>query len=185
MEAAARDQAESLPAVNITRVRRSPPFTGLLLPGTIAPLTEAYLYARATGYIKKRYADIGDRVHEGQVLAEIDAPDLDLEVAQARAMLAQSEQQLAQSKASLENAQAQEELARVTWERYRVLVQHGAVSRQDADQQLANYRAERPTCTCRKPPCTLRRRTCAPIAPTSTGRSRCNHSRRSARPLAA
>lgn len=142
VEAAARNRAESLPMVNVTPVKRSPPMTGLLLPGTIAPLTEAYLYARATGYIKKRYADIGDRVREGQVLAEIDAPDLDQEVAQARAAVAQSEQQLAQSKASLENAQAQEELARVTWERYRILVQHGAVSRQDADQQFANYRSQ-------------------------------------------
>jgi multidrug efflux pump subunit AcrA (membrane-fusion protein) len=128
--------------VNVTPVRRSSPMTGLLLPGTVTPLTEAYLYARATGYVTKRYADIGDRVRTGQVLADIDAPDLDQQVAQARAALAQSEQQLAQSKAALENAQAQEELARVTWERYRVLVQHGAVSRQDADQQLANYRSQ-------------------------------------------
>ena len=142
VEAAARYQAESLPIVNVTPVKRSSPVTGLLLPGTITPLTEAYLYARATGYVRKRYADIGDRVHAGEVLADIDAPDLDQQVAQARAAVAQSEQQLAQAKASLENAQAQEELARVTWERYRVLVQHGAVSRQDADQQLANYKSQ-------------------------------------------
>ncbi len=142
VEAAARSRAESLPTVNVTPVKRSPPVTGLLLPGNITPLTEAYLYARATGYVRRRYADIGDRVHKGQILAEIDAPDLDQEVAQARAALAQSEQLLQQAHASLENAQAQEELARVTWERYRVLVQHGAVSRQDADQQQANYKSQ-------------------------------------------
>lgn len=142
VETAARNRAESLPMVNVTPVKRSSPVTGLLLPGTITPLTEAYLYARATGYVHQRFADIGDRVHTGEILAEIEAPDLDEAVAQARATLAQSEQQLAQAKAALENAQAQEELARVTWERYRVLVQHGAVSRQDADQQLANYKSQ-------------------------------------------
>jgi multidrug efflux pump subunit AcrA (membrane-fusion protein) len=142
VEAAARRRAEALPIVNVTQVKRSEPVTGLLLPGNITPLTEAYIYARATGYVSRRYVDIGDRVHAGQILAEIDAPDLDQEVAQARAALAQSEEQLSQARASLENAQAQEELARVTWERYRVLVQHGAVSRQDADQQLANYKSQ-------------------------------------------
>ena len=142
VEAAARNRAETLPAVNVTPVKRAPPVNDLLLPGTVTPFTEAYVYARATGYVRRRYADIGDRVHAGQVLADIDAPDLDQEVAQARAALAQAGQQLAQAKASLENAQAQEELARVTWERYRVLVQHGAVSRQDADQQLANYKSQ-------------------------------------------
>lgn len=139
---AAEREAHALPTVNVTKVHRSPAVANLLLPGTITPFAEAYLYARSTGYVKRRYADIGDHVTEGQLLAEVEAPDLDAQVAQARAQVAQANQQLAQSKASLENAQAQEDLARVTWERYRVLVEHGAVSRQEADQQLATYRSD-------------------------------------------
>jgi multidrug efflux pump subunit AcrA (membrane-fusion protein) len=137
---AARREVESLPVVNVVQVRRSPPFSDLLLPGNITPVTEAYIFARATGYVRRRYVDIGDRVRANQVLAEIEAPDLDAQVAQARATVSQTEQQLAQTQAALENSIAQEELSRVTWERYRVLVAHGAVSRQDADTQLANYR---------------------------------------------
>jgi multidrug efflux pump subunit AcrA (membrane-fusion protein) len=140
VQAAAERLAHSLPVVSVAKVRRSPRVATLLLPGNITPLAETYIYARATGYVRRRSADIGDRVRQGQLLADIDAPDLDAQVAQARATLAQSEQQLAQAHAALENAQAQEELARVTWNRYRVLVEHGAVSRQDADTQLAGYR---------------------------------------------
>ncbi len=140
VQAAAQRQAQALPSVNVTPVHRSPGTNDLLLPGNMAPLQEAYIYARAMGYVAHRYADIGDLVKKDQVLAEIDAPDLDAQVDQARATLAQAERQLVQATAALENAQAQQELARVTWERYNVLVQHGAVSRQDADQQLANYR---------------------------------------------
>ena len=138
--ALAAQQANSLPNVNAMAVRRSPSVATLLLPGAATPYQESYLYARATGYVSKRYVDIGDRVRKGQLLADIDSPDLDAQVAQARAQVAQAEQQLAQAQASLENAKAQEDLARVTADRYKVLVDHGAVSRQDYDQQEANYR---------------------------------------------
>jgi multidrug efflux pump subunit AcrA (membrane-fusion protein) len=138
--AAAQREANRIPVVPITPVVRSPSVATLLLPGNITPLTEAYIYARATGYVRRRYVDIGDRVHQGQLLAEIDAPDLDAQVAQARALLLQSEKQLDQARAARENAIAQAELARVTWDRYRVLVRDGAVSRQDADTEYANHR---------------------------------------------
>ena len=137
---AAQREANRIPVVPITVVERSPSAATLLLPGNITPLTEAYIYARATGYVRRRYADIGDRVHKGQLLAEIDAPDLDAQVDQARAILLQAEKQLEQTIASLENARAQEDLAKVTWQRYRALVEDGAVSRQDADTQTANYK---------------------------------------------
>jgi RND family efflux transporter MFP subunit len=87
--------------------------------------------------VKKRYADMGDRVKEGQILAEIEAPELDQQVAQARAAVSQAEQQLAQIKASLAQAQAQRDLAKVTSDRYTNLIAKGAVSRQDADVQQA------------------------------------------------
>ena len=137
---AAQAEANRIPVVQSTVVQRSPSVATLLLPGNITPLTEAYIYARATGYVRSRYADIGDRVHKGQLLAEIEAPDLDAQVVQARALLLQAQKQLDQTRAALENSVAQEELARVTWERYRVLVRDGAVSRQDADTEYANFR---------------------------------------------
>ena len=140
VQADADREATALPSANVTLVKPSPSIATLLLPGDINPFTEAYIYARATGYVGRRYADIGDRVREGQLLADIDAPDLDAQVAQARASLSQAEQQLSQAKAALDSANAQEYLAKLTWDRYKVLVTHGAVSRQDADTQEANYK---------------------------------------------
>jgi multidrug efflux pump subunit AcrA (membrane-fusion protein) len=106
-----------------------------LLPGNITPITEAYIFARAAGYLKQRYVDIGDRVSAGQMLADIEAPDLDLQVAQARAALAQAQGQLGQSQATLDQLTATRDLAVLTWERYKILTAKGAVSRQDGDNQ--------------------------------------------------
>ncbi len=141
VEASAREERQALPVVNVTKVRRSPGSTTLLLPGNMTPLTEAYLYARANGYVSKRLADIGDRVKKNQLLAVIEAPDLDQQVEQARASLAQAEHQVSQAQQQVENARSQEELARVTQERYKVLLEHGAVARQDADQVFTTYRS--------------------------------------------
>src|SRR5678816_1362295 len=91
------------------------------------------VFARAAGYLKKRYVDIGDQVKEGQLLAEVDAPDLDQQVSQAHAAVAQAEGQLGQTQASLEQLIATRDLATVTWGRYKVLTASGAVSRQDGD----------------------------------------------------
>jgi len=141
VEAAAKQEEASLPVVSAAQVTRSPSLTSQLLPGNTTPLTEAYLYARATGYVTKRLADIGDRVKKGQLLAVIEAPDLDQQVRQARASLSQAEHQVGQAQQQLENALSQEQLAKVTWERYKVLLEHGAVARQDADQQYTNYKS--------------------------------------------
>src|SRR3954471_14104837 len=78
--AAAKEERESLPRVNSARAKRAPADVDIVLPGTIAPLAEASIYARASGYVKKRYADMGDRVKEGQLLAEIEVPELDQQV---------------------------------------------------------------------------------------------------------
>jgi multidrug efflux pump subunit AcrA (membrane-fusion protein) len=137
--ATARREESALAPVDVVKVKRSPFVSHLLLPGDITPLIEAPLYARASGYIVKRYVDIGDRVSANQLMATIDAPDLDQQVAQGRAALSQARQQLGQSQATLEQSQAQLELAKVTWDRYASLVTKGAVSRQDADQQKSNY----------------------------------------------
>ena len=73
-------------------------------------------------------------------MAEIDAPELDQQVAQSRAAVSQSEQQLTQAKAALVQAESQRDLAKVTAERYNNLVAKGAVARQDADTQQSNYK---------------------------------------------
>ncbi len=103
------------------------------LPGTMQPFDSATLFARATGYIAKRNVDIGSKIHTGDVLAVIAAPDLDQQLAQARAQLTQTEASLAQSKAALQQAQANQDLASVTNRRYSQLAAKGYAAQQDAD----------------------------------------------------
>lgn len=138
----ARREEEALPMVNYFRARRSPPTDQLMLPGTIQALTDAPILARADGYIRKRHADIGDRVKAGQLLADIEAPDLDQQVRQAQAQLLQAEAAERQASASLEQGRANEELARVSAVRWQNLVRRGAVSRQENDTYQANYQAQ-------------------------------------------
>ena len=128
----AQERKNAKPVVEVQRALQVRDQQGLTLPGTTIPLTEAYIYARANGYLKKRYADIGDHVIKGQLLGVIDAPDLDAQVAQAREQLRQAEQQLEQQRSQLA-------LATVTVNRYRVLVAKGVFSRQDGDTQETNY----------------------------------------------
>lgn len=134
IDAQANAERNAKPVVEVQQVLQVKDQQGLVLPGTTTPLTEAYIYARANGYLKKRYADIGDHVVKGQLLAVIDAPDLDAQVAQAREQLRQAEQQLEQQRSQLA-------LATVTVNRYRVLVAKGVFSRQDGDVQETNYAA--------------------------------------------
>ncbi len=131
----AEAQKNALPIVEVMQVKNTPPSNDLTVPGTTTPLTQANVYARASGYLKKRYVDIGDHVHQGQLLALIDAPDLDQQVDQARAALRQAQSQLAQQ-------QSQLELAQVTWDRWKVLVAKGVFSRQDGDQRATDYNAQ-------------------------------------------
>ncbi len=128
----AAERRNAKPVVEVAKVTRSHSSPGLIVPGTTLPLTEAFVYARANGYLQKRLVDIGDHVHKGQLLAIIDAPDLDAQVAQAVQQLRQAEQQLDQQRAQLA-------LATVTVNRYRVLVAKGVFSRQDGDTQETNY----------------------------------------------
>ena len=131
----ASQDRDALPVIEVEQVKRAGAGGGLVIPGTITPLTEAYVYARANGYLTRRLVDIGDHVRRGQLLAVIDSPDLDRQVDQSREQLRQAQAQLVQQ-------QAQLALTRITVERYRVLVAKGAVSRQDADQQETNYGAQ-------------------------------------------
>jgi multidrug efflux pump subunit AcrA (membrane-fusion protein) len=140
IDAAAAVRRSTPPLVNAAIVKRAASSAGVLLPGTVTPITEAYIFARAAGYLKRRYVDIGDRVRSGQRLADIDAPDLDQQVNQAEAALAQSEGQLRQAQATLKQLVATHNLAEITWSRYKVLTATGAVSRQEGDVQSTSAR---------------------------------------------
>jgi multidrug efflux pump subunit AcrA (membrane-fusion protein) len=131
----AKQREQEQPQVEVVQVKRSRTPGELTVPGTTASLIEAYIYARANGYLSKRFVDIGDHVRRGQLLALIDAPDLDQQVDQAREQLHQSESQV-------EQQQAQLNLNRVTWDRWRILVAKGVFSRQDGDQREADYKAQ-------------------------------------------
>ena len=110
LDAAAARSAETPPRVSVAIARRAPPTSELTLPGNAQPFRGAALYARINGYLKHWLVDIGDRVKEGQLLAEISTPDVDDQLAQARA-------NLVLSKANVEVAQANLELARITLQR--------------------------------------------------------------------
>ena len=136
---ASEREKHSLPVVNTVRVRRAASTSELVLPGDVQAITDAPIYARADGYVRRRYVDIGDRVKEGQILAEIETPDLDQQVRQARASLLQARSALAQAEANLVQAKSTEHLAQLTVERWNVLVARGVLARQDGDQKQADY----------------------------------------------
>jgi RND family efflux transporter MFP subunit len=102
---AAAEVTTALPRVTVVVARSTAPEAEQVLPGSSLPLLEAGLYPRATGYIKKRLVDIGDRVQAGQLLAVIDSPDLDDQLAQARANLEQAKANLVLNEANAELAQ--------------------------------------------------------------------------------
>jgi RND family efflux transporter MFP subunit len=137
----AQEESQALPPVNVTAVDQASSKSLLVLPGSIQAVTEAPVLARASGYIRKRYADIGDRVKEGQLLAEIDAAELDQQVAQAKASVDQANSSLEQATANLQQGKTTSDMARYTFERWDALVKKGAVSRQDADTYKSTYEA--------------------------------------------
>lgn len=130
------------PVVPAAVVTRAPKETTLLLPGTLQAITEAPVLSRADGYVKRRYADIGDHVTQGQVLADIEAPELAQQVNQAAAALDQTRAALEQAKANLNQGAANRELSRVTAVRYGNLVKRGIVSRQENDTYQARFQAD-------------------------------------------
>lgn len=135
-------QEQSLPRVLIATVAPAQGGNQLVLPGNIEPVTEAPLLARSTGYIKNRFVDIGDRVKAGQLLAEIEAPELDQQVEQAEAALKQAQASYDQTTANYDQGKANMELARITAQRYGNLAARGVVSRQDNDQYQAAYQSQ-------------------------------------------
>jgi RND family efflux transporter MFP subunit len=108
------------------------------LPGTVAAFDQATIYARATGYIAERRVDIGSRVHKGDRLVRISAPDLDQQLAQANAQLVQMQAALAQATATLAAASSTTNLAQVTNGRTSQLANQGWETKQNADTTRLN-----------------------------------------------
>jgi RND family efflux transporter MFP subunit len=122
-----------LPRVKVSTATAAEGGRSLTLPGSLVASRQAFINARATGYVTRWLVDIGDRVHAGDVLAELDTPELSQQVAQARAALKQKE-------AALEQATANREFARVTGARQDALFAQALASKQDDDQANAQVK---------------------------------------------
>jgi multidrug efflux system membrane fusion protein len=122
-------EAQAIPTVEVIQPTTADLDPELVLPGDVEAFYEAPIYARVPGYVKQWYEDIGAHVKAGQVLAEIDTPDLD--------------QQLEQTQADLATAQANEQLAKITAERWQSLLKRDAVARQDADEKMGDWQAKK------------------------------------------
>ncbi|WP_314959894.1 efflux RND transporter periplasmic adaptor subunit [Bradyrhizobium cosmicum] len=121
--ATAAEGRNLVPQVRVATVTPSDSIEIVKLPATTSAFASANIFARASGYVATRAVDIGDHVKAGQLLAEIVAPELDHQIAQAEATLAQLNSSLLQ-------AQANRELAKVTWDRDRPLVEKGWLTAQ-------------------------------------------------------
>ena len=117
----------AIPSVDVTHPLEGAPTQEIVLPGTTQAFTDTPLYARTNGYLKQWYFDIGARVRKGQLLAEIDTPEVD--------------QQLQQARADYATAQANLQLAKTTADRWQFLVKSGSVSKQETDQAVSNLAA--------------------------------------------
>jgi RND family efflux transporter MFP subunit len=121
--------AQAVPTVALATLAHGEANRTLKLPGTIQPYYKASIYARVSGYLKGWNQDIGAHVSTGEVLASIEAPDLD--------------QQLAQAKATLASAKANYDIAAITANRYAILIKSQSVSQQLADQTAADAAAKK------------------------------------------
>lgn len=143
--AAAQSIQNALPAVNVITAQQAPASAELELPGNIEAIQLATVSAQTSGYLKRWYVDIGDRVKAGQLLAEIDTPEVDQELEQARSTLVQAQASLGQAEANLRQAITNMDFARVSYERWKTLAEQHVVSDQDRDQTQAAYNAAKAT----------------------------------------
>jgi RND family efflux transporter MFP subunit len=135
-ELALATDAAAVPAVAVALAAPGPAWEEVVLPGTVQAIYDTPIYARTSGYVKRWYTDIGTLVKAGDLLAEIDSPEVDRQLEQARA-------QLVQIQAALEQAQAKMELAKVTTDRTAVLVRQGWTSYQQGDQDRLTFAASK------------------------------------------
>jgi len=119
---------QSTPTVNVIHAKPSAATTALTLPATLQALQSAPIYARTSGYMRKWFVDIGDNVGRGQLLAVIDAPEVD--------------QQLAAARADLQTARANQQLAATTATRWQSMLGKDAVSKQETDEKVGDLAAK-------------------------------------------
>ena len=115
--------------VSVVLPTRAAPAQEIILPGNVQPFSSSPIYARTNGYLRKWYVDIGEHVKQGQLLAVIDAPEVD--------------QQVEQSVSNLNTAKANLELAEITKNRYQGLLKSKAVAQQDVDNAVGTYNANK------------------------------------------
>lgn len=120
-------EQQAIPSVELIAPKAVSEGAELVLPGTLRAYIEAPIYARVSGYVRRWYVDIGAHVRAGQVLAEIETPELD--------------QQIHQAEADLTTAQANEKLAAITTERWKNMLTSQSVSQQEADEKAGDYAA--------------------------------------------
>jgi RND family efflux transporter MFP subunit len=121
----------SIPSVHVTYPQPGDKVQKVDLPGNVQAFNDTPIYARTSGYLKRWYVDIGTHVHTGQLMAEIETPELD--------------QQLQQARADLKTSQANLDMAAITSKRWQNLLAKHAVSKQEADQALSDYEARQAT----------------------------------------
>jgi RND family efflux transporter MFP subunit len=119
----------AVPTVSVIHPKLGAPETEIVLPGNIQAFNDSPIYARTDGYLKNWYADIGAHVKQGQLLAEIETPEVD--------------QQLYQARADLNTAQANYNLSEITASRYQGLAQSDSVSKQDVDNAVGDFQAKK------------------------------------------
>ena len=122
-----RTQEAAIPTVAVVFPKEGAPTQEIVLPGNTQAFSDAPIYARTSGYLKRWYFDIGTHVQKGQLLAEIETPEVD--------------QQLQQARADLHTAQANLNIAKITAARWQDLVSTGSVSQQETDQAVSNLSA--------------------------------------------
>jgi RND family efflux transporter MFP subunit len=119
----------AVPTVNVIRPKQTTTSQELVLPANVEPYINAPIYARTNGYLKRWYADIGAHVKKGQLLAEIETPEID--------------QQLLQARANVATAQANLKLAETTATRYQDLLKSDSVSQQETDNAVGSLNANK------------------------------------------
>ena len=119
----------AVPTVAVVKPKPSAPAQEIVLPASVQPYINSPIFARTNGYLKKWYVDIGAHVRKGQLLAEIETPEVD--------------QQLRQSRANLATAEANLNLSKITADRYEGLLKSDSVAKQDADNAVGTYNANR------------------------------------------
>ncbi|HXQ26374.1 MAG TPA: efflux RND transporter periplasmic adaptor subunit [Candidatus Acidoferrales bacterium] len=119
----------AVPTVSVIHPKLGAPQTEIVLPGNIQAFTDSPIYARTNGYLKKWYVDIGARVSSGQLLADIETPEVD--------------QQLDQARADLNTAQANYRLSEITSARYQDLLKTDSVSKQEVDNAVGDFEAKK------------------------------------------